>query len=95
MCYYRNESNHVAVHNGYNNLAQTSFSNGSLYKYLVENHSEYTKVVPVHWLEQEQPDANVQLLISIILLFICIPGNFSQVLVFIAYFRYFQFTRMQ
>ena len=59
----------------------------TLKEFLQNTVPEYIKVVPSHWLEGYPPRPEIQLTISIIFLFICIPGNISQILVFIAYFR--------
>ena len=48
---------------------------------------EYLKVVPDHWLDLELPASEVQLFMSIYLLFLCIPGNLSQIMVMVAYLR--------
>ena len=73
------------------NQNQCNMTNIEDYKYLKDflNNTvpEYTDVVPSHWLEAHPPIPEVQLMISLVLLMICIPGNVCQLLVFIAYFR--------
>lgn len=61
--------------------------NTTFHEFLLERYPEYIEVVPKHWLELGQPKPDVQLYISIILLVVCIPGNISQILVFLAYAR--------
>ena len=61
--------------------------NISFREFLFENFPEYIEVVPHHWLEQERPSYHIQLCVSIFFLCIGIPGNFCQILVFVAYGR--------
>ena len=64
-------------------------SNGSdtLRDYLLNSKPDFIQVVPAHWLDQPPPVPDTQLAISIILLFICVPANISQILVVYAYSR--------
>ena len=55
--------------------------------FLTRINPEYMKVVPDHWLNLELPTSEVQVFMSIYLLFLCIPGNLSQILVMVAYLR--------
>ena len=55
--------------------------------FLTRINPEYMKVVPDHWLDLELPTSEVQVFMSIYLLFLCIPGNLSQILVMVAYLR--------
>ena len=57
-------------------------------RFLLDKHPDYIEVVPTHWLEQEAPEPYVQTSASILLLFICVPANISQLLVFYAFHRY-------
>ena len=59
----------------------------TLEEFLNETAAQYLTVVPKHWLEQSTPLATVQIVTSIVFLIICIPGNITQILLFIAYFR--------
>ena len=61
--------------------------NQTLQTFLYDNKAEYIDVVPKYWLDNEQPHYNIQLYISIVFLVICVPGNFSQLLVMVAYGR--------
>ena len=62
--------------------------NKTLRVFLTETIPEYIEDVPQHWLEQESPFYCIQVLVAIVFLLICIPGNIGQTLVFIAYSRY-------
>ena len=62
--------------------------NKTLRVFLTETIPEYIEDVPQHWLEQEPPFYCIQVLVAIVFLLICIPGNIGQILVFIAYSRY-------
>ena len=62
--------------------------NHSLRDFLIsKNFSDYTNIVPRHWLDQEAPNPKIQLGVSVALLCACIPANLSQLLVFAAYLR--------
>ena len=64
-------------------------SNGSetLRDFLEQSKPEFIRVVPNHWLDQAPPVHDTQITISILLLFICVPANISQILVVYAYSR--------
>jgi len=69
-------------------ITSVEAGNNSLYAFLSQTAPAYIDVVPKYWLEHEQPVPSVQLCLAALLLIICIPGNISQLLVIIAYFRY-------
>ena len=64
-------------------------SNGSetLRDFLQQSKPEFIRVVPNHWLDQAPPVHDTQITISILLLFICVPANISQILVVYAFSR--------
>ena len=62
--------------------------NKTLRLFLTETIPEYIEDVPQHWLEQESPFYCIQVVVAIVFLLICIPGNIGQLLVFVAYSRY-------
>ena len=62
--------------------------NKTLRVFLTETIPEYIDDVPQHWLEQDSPFYCIQVLVAIVFLLVCIPGNIGQTLVFIAYSRY-------
>ena len=64
----------------------------SLREFLLERNADYLTVVPQFWLDQEAPSPQIQLYISVVFLFICIPGNISQLLVLMAYTRLVNFS---
>ena len=55
--------------------------------YLMNTTPDFIQVVPSHWLERDSPRPDLQLSLSILLLFICVIGNASQILVVIAFNR--------
>ena len=69
-------------------------SNKSLLAFLNENAPDYVMVVPEHWLTQAAPRPDVQIYIGISFLLICVPGNISQLLVLLAYYRYSRKIKM-
>ena len=56
--------------------------------YLMNTTPDFIQVVPSHWLERGSPRHDLQLSLSILLLFICVTGNATQILVVIAFSRY-------
>ena len=61
--------------------------NATLRTYFLQRVPEYIKVVPNHWLEQDQPLPDVQFYVAVTFLIICIPANISELLVILAYVR--------
>ena len=59
----------------------------TLRDYLMNSTPDFIQVVPSHWLERDSPRPDLQLSLSILLLFICVIGNASQILVVIAFNR--------
>jgi hypothetical protein len=68
--------------------ASTEASNNSLIAFLLSTAPQYIEVVPNHWLKQDLPSYNVQTIVAILFLAICIPANIGQILIFVAYGRY-------
>ena len=62
--------------------------NGTLRHFLENRVPDYIGSVPPHWLDSHILSPDIQIYVAIIFLIICIPGNFGQILVFIAYSRY-------
>ena len=60
----------------------------TLRDYLMNSTPDFIQVVPSHWLERGSPRHDLQLSLSILLLFICVTGNATQILVVIAFSRY-------
>ena len=68
--------------------ASTEASNNSLFAFLLSTAPQYIEMVPNHWLKQDMPSYNVQTIVAILFLAICIPANIGQILIFVAYGRY-------
>ena len=61
--------------------------NNSFREFLSNVNPGYIEVVPDKWLDLELPSEIYVFGVSIYLLVLCIPGNFSQLLVMLAYRR--------
>ena len=75
-----------AVENGKCDMS-ASQSYPTMRDYLMNTTPAFIQVVPSHWLERDSPRPDFQLSLSILLLFICVIGNTSQILVVIAFSR--------
>ena len=69
-------------------MCNDAVDNRTLRDFLQETVPDYIGSVPPHWLESHILCSEIQILMAFIFLIVCIPGNFGQILVFIAYSRY-------
>ena len=69
-------------------MSEDAFDNRTLRDFLEETVPDYIGNVPPHWLESHMLSPEIQIYVAIIFIIICVPGNFGQILVFIAFFRY-------
>ena len=69
-------------------MSEDGLDNRTLRDFLEETVPDYIGNVPPHWLESHMLSPEIQIYVAIIFIIICVPGNFGQILVFIAYFRY-------
>ena len=69
-------------------MSEDGLDNRTLRDFLEKTVPDYIGNVPPHWLESHMRSPEIQIYVAIIFIIICVPGNFGQILVFIAYARY-------